>query len=89
MNNKKGDIPLTVLIIGVFAVCILAVFSFIYVSYKINKSFVGIEIMEKANAQIEENQLDHVYLYKKITKFSLDWGNWLKERIIFSVEYNP
>lgn len=90
MKDKKGDIPLTVLIIGVFAVCTLAILSFIYISYQLNKSFVGIEIMEEANAQIEENQLDHIYLYKKVTKLSPEWGfEWFKERIVFSVEYNP
>ena len=87
-KNKRGDLPVTILIIGVFGVCILAIFSFIYSSYKINKSFVGIEIMEKANAQIEANNLDHLYLYKKITKLSPEWGfDWFKEKIIFSVEY--
>lgn len=90
MMDKKGDVPLTVLVIGVFAVCILALISFIYVSYKVNKSFVGIEIMENATAQIEEGQLNHIYLYKKVTKLSPEWGfDWFKERIIFSVEYNP
>jgi len=90
MKNKRGDIPLTVLIIGVFAVCTLAILSFIYISYQMNKAFVGIEIMEKANAQIEENQADHLYLYKKVTKLSPEWGfDWFKERIVFSVEYNP
>ncbi len=88
-KNKRGDIPLTVLIIGVFAVSILAVLSFTYSTYKMNKSFVGIEIMENANFQLEKNNFEHVYLDKKITKFSLEWGNWLKEKIIFSVEYMP
>ena len=59
-------------------------------SFRIQKSFVGIEIMEKANIQIEANNLGHIYLYKKITKLSPEWGpDWFKERIIFSVEYNP
>jgi hypothetical protein len=88
-KNKKGDLPVTVLVIGVFGVCILAIFSFIYSSYKIHKSFIGIEIIEKANIQIEANNLDHLYLYKKITKLSPEWGfDWFKEKIIFSVEYN-
>lgn len=88
--NKKGDLPVTVLIVGVFGVCILAILSFIYSSYVIHKSFIGVEIIEKANIQVESNNLDHVYLYKKVTKLSPEWGfDWFKEKIIFSVEYNP
>jgi len=84
--NKKGDLPLTVLIIGVFGVCTLAILSFIYSSFQIQKSFIGVEIMEKANIQIESNNLNHLYLDKKVTKLGF---NWFKEKIIFSVEYNP
>ena len=46
--------------------------------------------MEKANIQIESHNLNHIYLYKKVTQLSPEWGfDWLKEKIIFSVEYNP
>jgi hypothetical protein len=88
--NKKGDLPLTVLVLGVFVVCTLAIISFFYSSYLLHKSFVGISIMEKANIQIESHNLNHIYLYKKVTQLSPEWGfDWLKEKIIFSVEYNP
>jgi hypothetical protein len=88
--DKRGDLPLTILVIGVFAVCTLAIFSFIYSSHQINASFIGVEIIEKANIQIESHNLDHIYLNKKATKFSPEWGfNWFKEVIVFSVEYNP
>jgi hypothetical protein len=88
--NKRGDIPLTILVIGVFAVCTLALISFIYSSYLINKAFVGVEIMEKANIQIESHSTDHLYLDKKVTVFSPEWGfDWFKDKIIFSVEYSP
>ena len=89
-EDKRGDLPVTILIIGVFAVCTLALLSFFYSSIQIHKSFVGIEIMEKANIQIESHNLEHFYTYKKATRFSPEWGeDWLKEKIIFSVEYNP
>lgn len=89
-KNKRGDLPVTVLVIGVFGVCILALLSFVHSSFKIQKSFVGVEIMEKANIQIELNGLNHLYLYKEVTKLSPEWGfNWFKKKIIFSVEYNP
>ena len=88
--NKRGDLPVTILIIGVFAVCTLALLSFFYSSYQIHKSFVGVEMIEKANVQIESHNLEHFYIYKNVTKISPEWGSgWLKEKIIFSVEYNP
>src|SRR4030043_50881 len=85
--NKRGDLPLTVLVIGVFGVCTLAILSFIYSSFQIHKAFIGVEIMEKANVQIEEHNLNHLYLDKKITKLPFEWGfDWFREKIIFSVE---
>ncbi|MGY4884678.1 MAG: hypothetical protein ACP5NZ_03835 [Nanobdellota archaeon] len=89
-TNKKGDLPLTILVIGVFGVCTIAIFSFIYSSSQVNKAFIGVEIMENANIQIESHNLYHLYLDKKVTKLSPEWGfNWFKQKIIFSVEYNP
>jgi hypothetical protein len=88
--NKRGDLPVTILVIGVFGVCTLAILSFVYSSFLLHKSLVGVEIMEKANVQIESRNLNHFYLDKKVTKLSPEWGfDWLKEKIIFSVEYNP
>ncbi len=53
-RNKKGDIPVTILVIGVFAVCSLALLTFFISDFKITNSFVGLEVMEKMNAQIDE-----------------------------------
>ena len=52
-KNRRGDLPLTILVIGVFGVCALAIFSFIYSSLQVNKAFIGVEVMENANIQIE------------------------------------
>jgi hypothetical protein len=88
--NRKGDLPVTILIIGVFGVCTLALLSFLYSSYQVHKAFVGIEVMEKANAQIEQDNLEHFYVYGNAAKLSPEWGlDWIKEKIIFSMEYNP
>ena len=88
--DKRGDLPVTILIIGVFAVCTLALLSFFYSSYQMNKSFVGVDLIDKANIQIEYRNLEHFYIEKNITKLSPEWGfDWLKEKTIFSVEYNP
>lgn len=90
--NKKGDLPVTILVIGVLAVCAFAIFSFIYSSSQISKSFVGLEVIEEANSEIETYSLQYYYNYENKTKFSpsLDEGfSLLKEVTIFSVEYNP
>lgn len=88
--NKRGDLPVTILVIGVFGVCTLAILSFVYSSFLLHKSLIGVEIIEKANVQIESRNLNHFYAEKKVTKISPEWGfDWLKEQVIFSVEYNP
>jgi hypothetical protein len=90
--NKRGDLPVTLLIIGVFAVCTLALLSFFYSSYQLHKSFIGVGVVEQANIQIEANSLGHLYTEEKTNIFSpgLTGGIHLfKEKVIFSVEYNP
>jgi len=39
MKNKKGDIPVTILVLGIVAVCILAIVSFYASSLKVQKNF--------------------------------------------------
>jgi hypothetical protein len=89
-NNKRGDIPITLLVLGIFVVCTLAIITFVRSDIQTKTSFSGIGIMEKANLEIENGNLGHYYLEKKVKKivpsFSLDW---IKDKIIFSVEYNP
>ena len=53
-RNKKGDVPVTILVIGVFGVCSLALLTFFISDFKVSNSFVGIDIMEKMNAQVDE-----------------------------------
>lgn len=52
--NKRGDIPVTVLVLGVFAVCTMALFSFAYSNFKIGNSFVGLDLVEKINSKYDE-----------------------------------
>ena len=90
--DKRGDLPVTILVIGVLAVCTLALLSFFYSSYQLHKSFVGVESVENANIQIETNSLNHFYDEKRTDVFSpgLEGGIHLfKDKLIFSVEYNP
>jgi len=59
MKNKKGDIPVTILVIGVVAICILAILSFLSSSFNFSHSFAGISEIEEMNSKIDE-----YYFYK-------------------------
>jgi hypothetical protein len=55
INNKRGDIPITILVVGVVLICAIALVSFFSTSIKVRNSFVGIGLVEQLDAQIEEN----------------------------------
>lgn len=57
MINKRGNIPITILVIGVLLVCALAILSFLSSTIKVRNSFVGIGVLEKMNSQLEKNYL--------------------------------
>ena len=91
-KNKRGDIPVTILVIGVFVVCTLAILSFINSNLSISKTFVGTDLMEKANIDIERNQLTNYYIDYNVTKITPEFGfDWFNKKTIFSVQYtdNP
>jgi len=52
--NKRGDIPITILVIGVFAICVLAILSFNFANSKIVERFVGIGLIETINSVAKE-----------------------------------
>ncbi len=54
IRNRRGDIPITILVIGVVALCILTIFSFMYSDNKKKESFVGPGLIETAYAIQEE-----------------------------------
>ena len=86
-KNNRGDIPITILVIGVFVVCTLAILSFFASSISMRSSYVGIDIIEDFNEKIEKGELDNPY--KEINK---PWG-WdylmrlFKDELLFSVRY--
>jgi asparagine N-glycosylation enzyme membrane subunit Stt3 len=87
--NKKGDIPLTVLVVGIVLVCCIAIFSFIFSTIKARNTFVGIGTIEDMNAQLEQRTFSSespngLYLEKKATSGFLFWK---KEITVFSIEY--
>jgi len=54
MKNKRADIPVTILVLGVLAICGLAILSFI-VSEKLNKTDeLGTEVFERLHSDVEK-----------------------------------
>jgi hypothetical protein len=93
MKNKRGDIPITILVIGVFAVCTLAILSFIASTISLRNSFVGIDLTEKINKQIETKEFggqNNFLLHEETNKTrGLDYMlRGFKDEILVSVEYN-
>lgn len=46
--GKKGDIPITILVIGVLVICLLALFSFYFSNMAVKKNFNSISLVEQA-----------------------------------------
>ena len=99
MKHKKASIPITILVIGIFVVCTLALLSFVLFKISARESFVGVGLMEKMNLQIEDylvhNDLSRVdtrlndkgvrvFYQEEKKKFGFLW--WGEEKIVFSVE---
>ena len=63
--NKRGDIPITILVIGVLAICSLAIFSFYFSDRDAKNSFNSIEVIEKILVKKEK-----ISLYKESLGFT-------------------
>ena len=96
--NKKASISIIVLVIGVVAVCALALISFYVANLKTNNFFKGIYLMEEANSQAEQNLFTNgfsnpIHLEEKKQVLSPGFSGWkphlIKEKVIFSVDYSP
>lgn len=66
LKNKKADMPLLLLVLGVFAICTLIIFSFIIkgtnlASFGKGSSHVGLEVFESIYSAAEK-----IYFYKNI-----------------------
>ncbi len=87
--NRRGDIPITFLVIGIILVCCIAVFSFISSTIKTRDSLIGVNLVEKLNSQAEEKISNNenptgLYVEKKVTRGFLFWS---REVLLFSAEY--
>lgn len=45
--NKRGDIPITILVIGILAICLLAIFSFYSSDRNVKKDFAVVGAVEE------------------------------------------
>ena len=54
MMDKRADIPVTILVIGVVGICILTILSFVKFNADIDKDFLGIGLIETINSISEE-----------------------------------
>ena len=46
--NKRGDIPIVILVVGVLAICIIAILSFSTSKYFVNNNFSSIDTVVEA-----------------------------------------
>ena len=53
-KNRRGDIPITLLVLGVFAICSLALLSFYLSGTSGGKIFLKVSIVEKINSFADE-----------------------------------
>lgn len=53
-KDKRGELPILVLVIGVIAICVLAIVSFSVSIFNTNNSYYGIRTMQEMNKFIEE-----------------------------------
>ena len=54
LYNKKGDLPIVILVIGVFVVCTLTLLNFYFEGFKDNNFFEGVVLVEKVREFSEE-----------------------------------
>ena len=54
IKSKKGDLPITLLVIGIFALLAFALLTFFIADFKTSNSFVSIDVMQKINSMADE-----------------------------------
>lgn len=61
IKDKRGDIPITILVIGIVAICIMAIFSFYFSDRRVKEDINNLGIIEEA-AVIKEK----ISLYRNL-----------------------
>lgn len=79
LKNKRGDIPITILVIGILAICALAIFSFYFSKRDIESSLGSVDVIEKVLITKEK-----ISLYKESLEFTqeeIEEIFWIREDI--------
>ena len=72
IKNKRADIGITILVIGVVLICIYALVSFFLYNNRETRRMIETDIMEEINSKIEK-----YYLYKNVGYPEEQIGNLL------------
>ena len=81
--NKRADITIMILVIGVVGICILTILSFVGSNNDREKDFLGIGLIETMNSIDEE--LD----FSEETEFNGDYGNvFERKNVKINIEGN-
>ena len=83
--NKRGDIPITIFVIGVLAICALAIFSFYLSDRSVKTGFSSVDVIEKVLVTKEK-----ISLYNESLEFTQDEIEEIfniKEDLDFQVKY--
>lgn len=97
MKHKKSNIPISILVIGVFLVCALIIVTFLISKAKTRETFSGVDLIEKMNSQVEVYQATGDLSGDVITNSDgkkvfyqerIDEGFWFweEDRVVFSVQ---
>ena len=61
IKNRRGDIPVTILVIGVIGICALAIISFYISDRNVRDGFEALELIEEISLEAEK-----IILYEKL-----------------------
>jgi len=61
LKNKRGDIPITIFVVGVLAICTLAIFSFYFSDRNVKNSLSSVGIIEEILVIKEK-----IFLYRNL-----------------------
>ncbi len=79
VRNRKGDIPITILVMGVVAICALAIYSFYFSTRSVGNDFRVLDVLEEASILQEKFSF-----YEKNTVLS---GEEIEE--LFDIRRDP
>ena len=65
LKNRHGDIPITILVIGILAICALAIFSFYFSDRSVKTGFSSVDVIEKVLVTKEK-----ISFYNKSLEFT-------------------